>query len=122
MIPIFHCSICFINFLLLQGKTTPSSNALVDVKTYEVKDMVRSDTHKTRDRYYKKNVQGYKEGYNEAYYYDIYIANPSKYPEIKDVLEEHIYHMNGFVIIGRMGNKMKAKRCLKSIKTRKTGK
>lgn len=29
--------------------------------------------------------------------YDIYIANPSKYPEIKDVSESHMYHTEGCI-------------------------
>lgn len=89
---VFIVLFVLLGFYYVQGATTSTSNELVDVKIYEVKDVVHTDTHRTRGRDYKLHGEGYKETYNETYYYDIYIANPSKYPEIKDVFESHLYH------------------------------
>ncbi|WP_066307213.1 hypothetical protein [Bacillus sp. FJAT-29814] len=86
-----------LSFFYFQDKPATSSYELVDVKIYEVKDIVHSETHKTRDRDYNKNGDRVKKSFNENYYYDIHILNPSKYPEIKNVHESYLYDTEGYI-------------------------
>lgn len=86
-----------LSFYYFQDKTDTSTHDLVDVKIYEVKDVVHRETHNTRDRDYNKNSDRVKKSFNENYYYDIHISNPSKYPEIKDVHESYLYDTEGYI-------------------------
>ncbi|WP_042458740.1 hypothetical protein [Neobacillus dielmonensis] len=84
-------------FYYFQDPPSTSSNELVDVKIYEVKDVVHQETHKTRDRDYNIHNGRVKNSFNEHYYYDIYLSNPSKYPDITKVYEEYQYKTDGFI-------------------------